>query len=710
MKKIFTIITVLVVLIATQNFSQTSLEIQDPQTWYRSSGVIEHAICAVQPKGLYSQIDLYLTFSAKLISLQGNPNLEVVLKFELPENSYINDLWLWVGSQISKGLILDSWTANSIYEGIVKRKRDPAILTKKGAKNYELRVYPILPSEPRRVKISYMVPNKWNSNSIEIQLPVNIFKSTFKGIVPTLEFVTFNSTEWLSPTFQEFYFPSYETDDELLGKHWKLTLKDFILPSTLTLTYQCSLKNNVYLKTFAKGENKFYQLVLFPTAYIPEVVGRKILFLVDNDSRKSNLTKKDLIENIKNFLLNNMKEKDEFNLFYSSLTIGKLGTSWIKCNADEVKKSFSGFSDSQISSYSNLHILLKEGYEYLKNNGPGDIYLISNSDQFGNYQPANQLINDLKKLWGTPPPTYILDYNDKEYYYNYFNNRSYIGNEYLYENLARITSGYFLRSVNYGSFSLALSTLNQKSYGAISSYDIYPGTQNGFSFSRFSLFNKDQSLYINQPYFQTGRFTGDFPFIIKSSFLIAGKTYNKTYEFTEAQTASPDSAGQQFWYNSYINSIDVLTKTNSDISEIVRTSIRNRILTTHTAFLSLEPGDTTFCKDCYQDKTIGTEIKEDLEIPTEFTIDTYPNPFNSQISITIKLPNNLVGQKLSLKIYNMLGQVVKTFSSDEIQNKNVIKLFWDGKNDSGDIISSGVYLFNVSGAKIVKSIKLMYMK
>jgi len=131
-----------------------------------------------------------------------------------------------------------------------------------------------------------------------------------------------------------------------------------------------------------------------------------------------------------------------------------------------------------------------------------------------------------------------------------------------------------------------------------------------------------------------------------------------------------------------------------------------------TAFLALE-NDTSWCYTCYKDdgKPIGsTDVETNLEIPTEFSMDAYPNPFNSQVTITVKLPNNMLGQKLSFKIFNTLGQVVKTFSSDELQNKSVVKLFWDGKNDFGEVISSGVYLFNVSGGKFVKTLKLMFMK
>jgi len=147
---------------ATGVIAQNSLRVLDPQqSWYNYQGTIDEATISVSPKGLYSQISMYLTFSAPSTYFNSDTQIEAVLNFELPENSFITDSWLWIGDEISKGIILDTWTASSIYEGIVNRRRDPSILFKRGQRNYELRVYPLKTTEPRKVRVTYMVPNNW---------------------------------------------------------------------------------------------------------------------------------------------------------------------------------------------------------------------------------------------------------------------------------------------------------------------------------------------------------------------------------------------------------------------------------------------------------------------------------------------------------------------------------------------------------------------
>ncbi len=116
-KKITGLFLLLMLFCATGVIAQNYLKVLDPQqTWYSYQGTIEEATMSVSPKGLFSQVSLYLTFSARGTSFSSESQLETVLNFSLPEGSFVTDLWLWIGDNISKGVLLDTWTASSIYE------------------------------------------------------------------------------------------------------------------------------------------------------------------------------------------------------------------------------------------------------------------------------------------------------------------------------------------------------------------------------------------------------------------------------------------------------------------------------------------------------------------------------------------------------------------------------------------------------------------
>ncbi len=683
------------------------LNIQDPQrTWYSSKGTIEEAVISVGPKGLYSQISMYLTFSARGGSFVDGSQLEAVLNFDLPEGSFVTDLWLWIGNKISKGKVLDYWSASSIYEGIVQRRRDPAILSRKGNKSYELRVYPLEKSGTRKVRITYLVPNTWTETSVTTPLPNQILSASLNK-VNSFSLVTWSNLEWTNPVVDNYNGSFAQYSDSFFNDHLKMNIDNPSTSIPYYLTYKSPMVNGLYFKYFKTNNDGYYQLSVLPSIS-QSATEKKVLFLIDYDSRKSNTTRSQVLDGIRQTLFNNVAVNSSFNILYSGLTIGKLSGDWIEANPLNINSAFQSINENSISSYSNLTALLKEGYDFLIKKGGGVVCLISNSDQLGSNANANALINDLRNVLTINLPTYILDYNDKDFTYYYFNNRSYLGNEYFYDNLSKLTGGSYQRIS--GTFNNSLLDLYSKIGGTINSFDLYTTLENGFSFSRQNLSNNGSVVSIRRPITQIGKFIGQFPFIIKTSGVYNSVPFTQSMSIVENSDKLGEPVTEKMWVNSYITSIDVPPVTNSVINEIVGLGIRYGILSRYNAFLALED-TTSFCSTCYYDdgKPIGpTGVEEAKEIPADFSISAYPNPFNSQVAITIKIPMKLLSKNFTFKIYNILGQVVKTFRIDNITSVN--KLFWDGKNDDGQYVSSGIYFFKVTSPNFTKSIKLLYLK
>lgn len=85
-----------------------------------------------------------------------------------------------------------------------------------------------------------------------------------------------------------------------------------------------------------------------------------------------------------------------------------------------------------------------------------------------------------------------------------------------------------------------------------------------------------------------------------------------------------------------------------------------------------------------------------IKLPSKFSVSqNFPNPFNEITNINITIPNSwLNGADVELIIYNALGQKVKTLFSGQRLYGN-FPLQWDGRNDRGVKVSSGVYLYRV---------------
>jgi flagellar hook assembly protein FlgD len=64
---------------------------------------------------------------------------------------------------------------------------------------------------------------------------------------------------------------------------------------------------------------------------------------------------------------------------------------------------------------------------------------------------------------------------------------------------------------------------------------------------------------------------------------------------------------------------------------------------------------------------------------------------------------------VSLEIYNALGQKVRTLIN-ETQEAGQYEIVWDGKNNSGNELSSGIYLYRLTAGNYVKVMKMMLVR
>lgn len=85
-----------------------------------------------------------------------------------------------------------------------------------------------------------------------------------------------------------------------------------------------------------------------------------------------------------------------------------------------------------------------------------------------------------------------------------------------------------------------------------------------------------------------------------------------------------------------------------------------------------------------------------VELPHEFEISqNFPNPFNEITNIIFMIPASWQnGAAVDLSVYNLLGQKVKTlFSGQRLYGDFTVQ--WDGRNDQGVKVASGIYLYRI---------------
>ncbi len=90
----------------------------------------------------------------------------------------------------------------------------------------------------------------------------------------------------------------------------------------------------------------------------------------------------------------------------------------------------------------------------------------------------------------------------------------------------------------------------------------------------------------------------------------------------------------------------------------------------------------------------GTGIDDPgvIALPLVFSVDpNYPNPFNPTTTIRFTLPAN---GDVTIRIYDVAGRVVRTLVNERLEAR-IHEVTWSGRNDQGQVVSSGVYFYRI---------------
>jgi hypothetical protein len=130
-------------------------------------------------------------------------------------------------------------------------------------------------------------------------------------------------------------------------------------------------------------------------------------------------------------------------------------------------------------------------------------------------------------------------------------------------------------------------------------------------------------------------------------------------------------------------------------------------------------------QDFYFDGTSFTDTKEEISgegrLPDFSLSHNFPNPFNPETKIQYSLcsrqrkegdgsPFVVRGPiHTTLKIYNILGQLVKTLV-DEPKEAGTYEVTWDGKDENGYQVTSGVYFYKLQAEDFIQTKKMVLIK
>lgn len=258
-----------------------------------------------------------------------NPNnqrLEGTYLFPIPRGAQIDKFTMDIGGKMVEAELLPAAKARQIYEDIVRKLKDPALLEYADRDVFKVRVFPIEPRSNKRIKLSYTEVLKSDAGLVNYNYPLNTEKfsaAPVKNVSIKVELVN-------DRPLKSIYSPSHAVEIKRHGSQ-RATVgfeENNVKPDTDFALYFAPEKDDlgVNLLTYkTSGEDGYFLLLASPgmDAKNKRIVPKDVVFALDTSGsmtgKKLDQAKKALL-----FCVENLNDSDRFEIVRFSTEVEPL--------------------------------------------------------------------------------------------------------------------------------------------------------------------------------------------------------------------------------------------------------------------------------------------------------------------------------------------------------------------------------------------------
>lgn len=243
-------------------------------------------------------------------------DLEGIYIFPLPEEAVISEFAMYVDGERWEGEILPRDEARAIYEEIVRRSLDPALLEYVGRDTFKASIFPIEPGDERRVELAYTQILENEGGLVKYVYPLDTERFSAR---PLEEVVISVRVESAQP-IRAIYSPSHDVAVDRVDEHTVNVSFEAsnVLPDRDFELYYTLSENEFGLNLLSyreSGEDGFFLLLVAPQVDVDEgeVVAKDVIFVLDTSGSMAD----EKIEQAKDaleYILDHLNPEDRFNI------------------------------------------------------------------------------------------------------------------------------------------------------------------------------------------------------------------------------------------------------------------------------------------------------------------------------------------------------------------------------------------------------------
>jgi Ca-activated chloride channel family protein len=627
---------------------------------------------------------------------ESSSRMEGVFVFPLPENAIVTELALWINGKRVVGDVMEKDTARAVYNSIVRRQIDPALLEYMGENVFKLSVFPIERNgramSERRIEITYaeLLPYEEGRSRYTFFMKTTSLssnppeRSSLSGTLKTQQpLIAVNSSthatgselsiKRISDTEYRFTFG---TENEHSGKdfvlYYEVEQKNFGLNH---LTYVPPEKGGMFFDE--AGDDPYFVLWITPPDRLTKkkILNKNMVMVADISASMAG-TRMEQLRMALTTMVDLLNPGDAFNIVSFSTDIVSFKEDLVSADNDTKAQAYTFINTLAESGLTNIEGALKRAlaHAWVDTCVKSIVFLTDGKPTWPVESNASRIIDTVKHhSEGTDIALHTFGIGEG------------IEKSFLMQ-CAKENSGFFYHITEDDSISLVLSSFFKKisyplirdvsvSFGGLVTYDTYPKTL--------------PNLYAGTQLAVLGRYKKGGEYTVECD----GVQHSTPLSISAHLGFPAQSANQPFvprmWASAKIDYLLYEIAVKGEIGELVD-NVKNlgkkyNIITPYTSMLVVEPewrntGVSQLVEDKRGRKPATFMLKQNV-----------PNPFRTTTTITFSVPPLSAAQRMALRVYDAQGKLVRTLV-DDYSAGGKYRISWDGCNGQGMLVTPGVYI------------------
>lgn len=643
---------------------------------------------------------------------ESSRRLEGIFVFPLPNGAVVTELALWINGQRVVGDVMEKDTARAIYEGIVRRSIDPALLEYLGDNLFKVSVFPIEANgnamSERRIEITYAELLPYSDKRV----PYTFFMKTANLSSKPVERASISGSITSKKKITSFACPSHKSAIVLAQQddfnatfvygnentHEESDLHvDFVFEEESFglnhLVYNPDMKNPMPYDV--SGDNGYFLLwVTPPNSYDESERLPKNVALVADVSSSMTGTRIVQLRKSLSAMVDMLTEKDAFSIVTFSSGVETFKSDMVKATAANREAAQAYIASLSEAGMTNYEDALRKALNSTFTDSTVNVVVF---------------FTDGKPTWPVETsPTRILtqvkDLNTKEVSIFTFG----VGNdldERFLESLALQNGGAYYAITSDGAITSILSGFMNRiaypllkditiNYGSIDQYDVFPRPL--------------PDLFAGTQLSVLGRFrTGGTSSIGVGATQAANEiAFGENLDFSEAQENHPFVP--RMWASAKIDyllgEITLMGEQDELVNNVKELGKKYGIVTPYTSMLVIEPEENPE-EDDFPITTIENKL---LPVPQTYSFGI-KNIQKGRVTLLYGIPAKALPQHVVLRIFNAQGKLVRRLVNEVTGGGNYL-VHWDCRTESGVNLSSGCYIAILEAGNSRQMVKIQLMR